>query len=120
MVVPSGETVNILANAPHQFHNRCPHTGSLALHLFPFGVPSEFLPFTTVARPSVYAGFRSPLESGTKLGACLYCWLTDFATNNKEDRPMAWVLKLEEVQDGRVVWSTKIMTLDRPARVDRL
>jgi len=33
---------------------------------------------------------------------------------------MAWVLKLEEVQDGRVVWSTKIMTLDRPARVDRL
>src|SRR5579863_5170554 len=33
---------------------------------------------------------------------------------------MVWVLKLEEVQDGRVVWSTKIMTLDRPARVDRL
>src|SRR5579863_6482103 len=59
-------------------------------------------------------------ESGTKLGACLYCWLTDFATNNKEDRPMAWILKLEEVQDGKVVRSAKIMTLDRPARVDRL
>jgi|GEM_PF-2419686 len=33
---------------------------------------------------------------------------------------MAWVLKLEEVEDGRVVWSTRIMTLDRPARVEGL